>query len=104
MPHTKRSPEFCAELDTLIHKLNLRMLDGEGIRRITEILKDNTTDSACIVKAAADEPIFVLRGKDPAAFHAVKSWKYHGAPWHEPAKIRDAEQCAVEMAEFCRKG
>lgn len=62
MSHTKRSAKFKSEIDELIRAIenNFTM----DIPRLVDILRDNTTDSPCLIKAAEDEPIFVLRGSE----------------------------------------
>lgn len=78
MPHTKRTPEFNIRIATARHAV------GEMLRQkpewcawleeIGEILAKNTTDSPCFVKAADDEPIFVLRAKDNTADIYINEW------------------------------
>ncbi len=107
--HTKRTPAFKAEIEALIEKhLNRQWAgdsEGAGITRITEILRNNTTDAGCVVKAGEDEPIFTLRAQDATADKCVDNWcEYQiertlmdSGP---KTKINDARMCASEMREF----
>lgn len=56
----------------------------------------------CLGKAGLDEPVFVLRAKDPAAALTVKIWcniaRFLGC--HEPEKIADAEIEAFKMQQW----
>lgn len=58
--------------------------------------------SSCLNKAAEDEPVFVLRAKDPIAPEAVETWarqsELSGA--HEPRKISEARALAQSMREW----
>lgn len=83
MAHTKRSPEFQQRINAL--KAGTQHMIDEELKKdlpactafwesILEILEKNTTDSPCIVKAAEDEPIFVLRGQDNTADELVTKW------------------------------
>jgi hypothetical protein len=64
-----------------------------------ETLAQAARGEGCLGKAADDEPVFVLRAKDPAAVLAVRIWcsiaLALGA--HEPEKIADAEVEASRM-------
>ena len=108
MAHTKRSPEFQREIQELIDK-NLAGLwcgdkEGFGIYRIIEILQKTTTDSACMVKAADDEPVFVLRGKDPVAHDAVRFWADSAEALHlHTEKLADAILAADEMLAYAKQ-
>lgn len=102
--HTKRSGAFLDEIGNYLYALesnDLDKLSPSMKARLGEILQCHTTDSACVVKAAEDEPIFVLRGKDPVAPNAVEAWvnaaearDLHGE------KLVDAQDCADEMVGY----
>lgn len=110
--HTKRSPEFQAEIDVLIR--TLRNPKGEmplDMGRLIEILRNNTTDSGCVVKAAEDEPIFVLRGQDKFSATLVMAWaqlydevvsflRDQKAAWRGTIRSTDAMECAEQMARY----
>ena len=55
----------------------------------------------CYAKAADDEPLFVLRAKDPLAPQLVEAWadraELEGV---ELAKIQEARVCADDMREW----
>ncbi len=64
-----------------------------------------TNPLSCINKAAPDEPVFVLRGKDPCAAYAVRMWANiaaHGSQ-HEPEKIAAARAWADIMEAYARE-
>jgi hypothetical protein len=58
--------------------------------------------TSCLNKARAEEPLFVLRAKDPVAPFAVRAWadvaEARGA--HEPAKIAEARALADQMDTY----
>lgn len=58
--------------------------------------------SSCLNKAAEDEPVFVLRAKDPIAPAAVEEWARQAQQTgrHEPAKIEEARALAQQMREW----
>lgn len=58
--------------------------------------------TSCLSKAAPDEPIFVLRGKDPIGADVVRTWasKAESEGHHEPAKIAEAREFADEMDAY----
>lgn len=100
MTHTKRSPEFQAKIQRLMK--SIENMNGPEINEIYDVLKNNTTDSGCLVRAKDDEPIFVLRGKDPLAGDVVDYWAKCArlGGHHEQDKIDDAHLCADKMREF----
>jgi hypothetical protein len=53
----------------------------------------------CLGKAADDEPLFILRAKDPAAAFIVRVWCQLAwqAELHEPRKIEEANGLANRM-------
>jgi hypothetical protein len=53
--------------------------------------------TSCLNKAAADEPLFILRAKDPLAAQAVRHWATMSDGNHEPEKIAQALKAADEM-------
>lgn len=57
---------------------------------------------SCLSKAADDEPIFVLRAKDPLAADIVREWAMLAArdQVHEEEKCRAALECAQKMDEW----
>lgn len=60
--------------------------------------KELATPTSCLNKAAYDEPVFVLRAKDPLAPQTVLLWAEMAAGGlHEPAKINEAIALANQM-------
>jgi len=121
--HVKRSPAFQEKIEKLIKGLLVQadwahsnqMLDEATLfTEAVEILAKNTTDAACLVKAANDEPIFVLRGQDVTAGGLMENNMGCVDFWCElqiarrierrdnsPAeKIADARDCAREMRAY----
>lgn len=104
-PHTKRTPLFRAKIDSIIHRLHLVIgMDGSTqplLEEVTKVLMDNTTDMGCVVKAAEDEPVFVLRGKDKVAASCVLLWAATAAEVGAgEGKVSDAMDCARSMREY----
>jgi len=62
-----------------------------------EQLKNPTS---CLNKASPDEPVFVLRAKDPVAAMAVRHWATMAQDEHEMAKIASALKVAEEMEQW----
>lgn len=58
------------------------------------------TPTSCLNKAAADEPIFVLRAKDALAAMAVRHWATMAEGTHESDKLEEARQLADKMDEW----
>lgn len=52
---------------------------------------------SCLNKAAANEPLFVLRGKDPVGAATVRHWATMAEGIHEPEKIQEALKLADQM-------
>lgn len=52
---------------------------------------------SCLNKAAADEPVFVLRAKDVLAPQTIRLWAMMAEGLHEPEKIADALKLADQM-------
>jgi hypothetical protein len=62
---------------------------------------DNLRNPAsCLNKAEPDEPLFVLRAKDPVAAQAVRHWATMSDGNHEPEKIAQALKAADEMERW----
>jgi len=55
--------------------------------------------NSCLNKAASDEPLFVLRAKDPLAAETVRAWARFAEEQglHEPEKINEARMAANQM-------
>lgn len=60
--------------------------------------------TSCINKAAPDEPVFVLRGKDLCSAFAVRQWANvaEAGGHHEPEKIAAARAWADRMEAYAR--
>jgi hypothetical protein len=58
------------------------------------------TPTSCLNKAAADEPIFVLRAKDIAAPMTLRHWAAMSNGIHEKSKIEEALRLATEMEDW----
>jgi len=59
--------------------------------------------TSCLNKAAADEPIFVLRAKDENAAQTVRLWATMSTGFHEHAKIKEAEALAQQMDDWRKR-
>ena len=66
------------------------------MKKIDEI---NQADS-CLGKAYDDEPVFVLRAKDPIGAKTVRMWAALAYPEHEEAKRLEAQKLAAAMDEW----
>lgn len=55
------------------------------------------SERSCLNKAAPNEPIFVLRGKDPLAAITVRHWATMSEGVHEPEKLAEARALADLM-------
>lgn len=55
---------------------------------------------SCLNKAATDEPVFVLRAKDPIAPMAIRHWATMAVQTHDPEKIARALNAADQMDEW----
>lgn len=53
--------------------------------------------SSCLNKAGPEEPIFVLRAKDPAAPATIRLWAAMATGIHEPEKLKEADMLASQM-------
>jgi hypothetical protein len=59
---------------------------------------DNLRNPAsCLNKAEPDEPLFILRAKDPVAAQTVRHWATMSDGNHEAEKIAQALKAADEM-------
>lgn len=56
--------------------------------------------NSCLNKAASDEPIFVLRAKDPVAAETVRQWIRLASGTHELYKLHEAESLAQAMEQY----
>ena len=65
------------------------------------MLKKDELIEGCIAKAAAEEPVFVLRAQDKLAPALVEAWarlaSEHGAPIE---KVQEALKCAYLMMKW----
>lgn len=52
---------------------------------------------SCLNRAAHDEPVFVLRAKDPIAAMAIRHWATMAHGIHEAEKISEAIHLADDM-------
>lgn len=66
------------------------------MRKSQELQEPNS----CLNKARGDEPIFVLRAKDPIAAKVVTVWAMLARGVHEEEKCEQALQDAREMEEW----
>lgn len=55
---------------------------------------------SCLNKADPNEPIFVLRAKDPLAAMTIRYWAAMADGVHEHEKIDEALRFAVEMDQW----
>lgn len=65
--------------------------------------KELTSATSCFSKAAADEPLFVLRAKDALAPQTVRLWATMAVGKHEQWKIDEALKLADEMEAWRAK-
>lgn len=57
-------------------------------------------DDACLIKAAADEPIFVLRGQDQSAPKVILHWIANNFETCPDDKLREAFEHALKMKNW----
>ncbi len=62
-----------------------------------------STPTSCLNKAAVDEPVFVLRAKDPIAAMTIRHWATMAIGVHEMAKIKEAGELALQMEQWHAK-
>jgi hypothetical protein len=55
---------------------------------------------SCLNKATSNEPIFVLRGKDPVGAATVRHWATMADGIHESEKIEEALRLANQMDKW----
>jgi hypothetical protein len=58
------------------------------------------SQSSCLNKAEPDEPVFVLRAKDPLAAQTVRLWAAMADDVHEPEKRVEAMALAEQMEQW----
>lgn len=55
----------------------------------------------CYIKAAGDEPLFVLRSQDKLAPEIVREWAYRALAAGVPEdKVAEARRCADDMEDW----
>lgn len=59
-----------------------------------------STPASCLNKARVDEPIFVLRAKDPLASMTIRHWITMAEDQHEKAKLQEALDLADAMDQW----
>lgn len=59
--------------------------------------------TSCLNKAEANEPVFVLRAKDPLFAQTVRLWATMADGVHEPAKVREAVEEAAQAEAWRRQ-
>lgn len=61
-----------------------------------------TESNSCLNKALDDEQVFVILGRDPAAYEAIRAWCMErvrlGLNKPDDQKINDAMDCAMKMS------
>lgn len=59
---------------------------------------------SCLNKAEDDEPIFVIRAKDPIGASTVRQWALEAerSGQHRPAKVANARALATQMDDWRR--
>lgn len=55
---------------------------------------------SCLNKAGDEEPVFVLRAKDPLAPQTIRHWASMSTSIHEQDKIAEARKLAHEMEDW----
>lgn len=63
--------------------------------------KELSDPASCLNKAEPDEPVFVIRAKDPLAAATIRHWVAMAYDVHEPEKRAEAEAW-IELAEDWR--
>ena len=58
---------------------------------------------SCLNKAMSDEPVFVLRAKDPIAVMTIRHWATMSEGVHDEEKLQSAGCIAEAMREWRRK-
>ena len=63
--------------------------------------RDELSDpKSCLNKASDDEPLFVIRAKDPMASRVVAFWAEQARGVHEDDKVDRAQREADEMRDW----
>lgn len=119
--HTKRGTAFNTQIADYAAKLTANtVLDDMERLDLANILVNCATDAPCMVKAADDEPVFVLRGQDAFAADTVEAWidlvrEGWGLKFNRPvsemaqtdpvltAKLADAAAVCAVMRAYKRK-
>lgn len=78
---------------------NTTLREGPEVTKIEQLKNPDS----CLNKAGAEEPVFVLRAKDPVAAMAVRHWATMAAGTHEAEKIASAQKVAAAMDAWFRK-
>lgn len=66
--------------------------------------KNSPGDFDCYANADADEPMFILLGRDPMAPYLVEMWAQLREQQNEhPGKVWEARECAGLMREWLKK-
>lgn len=55
---------------------------------------------SCLNKAAATEPVFVLRATDPIAAQTIRHWATMAEGRHEPYKVAEAREVAEQFEKW----
>jgi hypothetical protein len=63
-------------------------------------LEELMNRQSCLNKAEPEEPLFVLRAKDPNAAQTVRLWASMSVNMHEPQKIDGAFMLADQMDKW----
>lgn len=63
-------------------------------------MKELASPGSCLNKAAPDEPVFVLRAKDPHAAQTIRLWAAMSVGQHTPEKIAEANSLADEIDKW----
>lgn len=56
--------------------------------------------NSCLNKAASNEPIFVIRAKDPLAPMLIRHWATMAEGMHEAEKVTEARSIADEIERW----
>ena len=56
--------------------------------------------NSCLNRAAADEPLFVLRANDPVAAQTIRHWATMSNGVHDVGQIDSARICADEFDKW----
>lgn len=68
----------------------------------SEMLKKQelSLPNSCLNKASSNEPIFVIRGKDPLAPMLIRHWATMADGVHEIGKVEEARSFAEEIEKW----